>query len=68
MSDGGWSLIQAHFGKALKRLSVPGSRDGVQTIEIDFADGTQIRAKGPTLQDAWEVVWRYRYPKPEEAP
>lgn len=64
--DGGWSQIQAIFGKPLKRLAVPGrDHDGSQRIEADFADGTSICARGLTLERAWEAVWRHRFPANE---
>jgi CxxC motif-containing protein (DUF1111 family) len=66
MANGGLAMLQANFGKAVQRLAVPGTnKDGSQSIEIDFADGSKIRVREPSIGLAWQAVWRRRFFAPE---
>lgn len=50
------SYWSRRFGRPVRRLAVPGSRDGRQRIEVRFDLGESLAVECPTLERAWAAL------------
>lgn len=46
-------FAEALFKRKIDRLTVPEARNGMQSIEVDFHDGSGLVVFGLTVADAW---------------
>ncbi len=48
-----WRTVERLFGRRLMVLSVPGRKDGIQSISAEFQDGSSAHVAGKTIEEAW---------------
>jgi hypothetical protein len=51
-----WIIVSDWFGMPIAKLSVPGTKDGKQTITVQFDNGTTVEVTSETTEGAWKAL------------